>query len=69
VSALTHDFAAVMASGKCYRGHILRPIVAAAKFAIFSSFRPFLMLFGRFLQPLYCCFLVVYRGMVALYVV
>jgi hypothetical protein len=41
VSALTHDFAADVAASKCYRGSILRPIVAAAKFAIFLIFQPF----------------------------
>jgi hypothetical protein len=59
VSALTHDFAADVATGKCYRGPILRPIVAAANFAIFKIFRPFSVLFGRFLRPLNGCFLVV----------
>jgi hypothetical protein len=44
VSALTHDFAAVMAAGKCYRGHILRLIVTATNFAIFSTFWPFFIL-------------------------
>jgi hypothetical protein len=30
-----------VAASKCYRGSILRPIVAAAKFAIFLIFQPF----------------------------
>jgi hypothetical protein len=30
-----------VAAGKCYRGSILRPIVAAGKFVIFFIFRPF----------------------------
>jgi hypothetical protein len=31
-----------MAAGNCYRGHILLPIVAAAKFDPFSIFWPIL---------------------------
>jgi hypothetical protein len=57
--SLTLYFATGVAAGKCYRGPILRPIVAAGNFAIFEIYRPFSLLFGRFLRPLNGCFLVV----------
>jgi hypothetical protein len=44
-----------MAAGNCYRGHILRPIMAAANFDPFSIFR----LFFKFSGSQYGCFLVV----------
>jgi hypothetical protein len=56
---VTRELATVMAAGNYYRGHILRPIVAAANFDPFSIFRPFFKFSGRFWRPLYGCFLVV----------